>query len=77
MQLSWLRTVNKVLPKVKTANTVAEKDMESPPAEMSGRGVVQPLTKNVLDAARRATSSNSARAKRGRTRSDLTAKRPD
>ena len=68
MQLSWLRTVNKVLPKVKTANTVAEKDMESPPAEMS---------KNVLDAARRATSSNSARAKRGRTRSELTAKRPD
>ena len=40
MQLSWLRTVNKVLPEVKTANTVSEKDMESPPAEMSGRGVV-------------------------------------
>ena len=35
------------------------------------------MTKNVLDAARRDTSSNSARAKRGRTRSELTAKRPD
>ena len=59
------------------ANKATVVDKESPLVEMSGRGVVQPGTKNVLDAARRATSKKSARAKRGRTRSELTATRSE
>ena len=57
------------------ANKATVVDKESPLVEMSERGVVG--IKNVLDAARRATSKKSARAKRGRTRSELTATRSE